>query len=100
MIRTFFHARVGKDNAKVHNGKNGVFLSVDVATDIYTGGRDVPMWVRLKTNKPNLVNLAQFLKKGKLIEVTGVLTFPETWTDKNGNIKSIIIIIADSIELL
>lgn len=100
MIRTFFNARVGKDGAKIHNGKNGQFMTVDIATDIYSQGKNIPMWIRLKTNKPNLTKLAQYLTKGKRIEVTGVLTFPEKWTDKEDNIRTVTVIIPDSIDFI
>ena len=38
MMYIHFIGRIGKDGAKVINGSNGQFLSVDMATDIYTKG--------------------------------------------------------------
>lgn len=100
MIRTFFNARVGKNGAQIINGPNGPFLSVDVATDFFSGGSNHPMWVRLKSSKPNLIKLSPFLKKGKLIEISGVLSYPECWLDNSNTIHSMHIIIPDSITFI
>lgn len=38
-MNSHFIGRIGKDGAKVIEGKNGKFLSMDVATDYYSRGK-------------------------------------------------------------
>lgn len=100
MIRAFFIGRVGKDGAKVIEGANGNFMSVDVATDIYSKGQNKPMWIRLRSSRPNHIKLAQYLTKGKLIEVLGSQVEPNVWIDKDGNPRSQVVIVVDNINFI
>ena len=72
MINSYFIGRIGKDGAKVIEGKNGNFMTMDVATDIYSQGENKAMWVRVRSNMPaHMGKLVQHLTKGKMIEVAG-----------------------------
>ena len=50
MIYTHFIGRVGKD-AKIINGKNGDFLSMDVAVSDYFKGQETTTWIRVRSNR-------------------------------------------------
>lgn len=50
MIYTHFIGRVGKD-AKIINGKNGDFLSMDVTVSDYFKGQETTTWIRVRSNK-------------------------------------------------
>ena len=76
MIHTHVIGRVGKD-AEVRKGKKGDFMSMDIAVDNFVKGEQATTWVRVRSNRANHINLAQYLKKGKLLLVEGVLGGPE-----------------------
>lgn len=81
MIYTHFIGRVGKD-AKIINGKNGDFLSMDVAVSDYFKGQETTTWIRVRSNRH--ANLQKWLTKGKMLLVEGVLAQPAIWVDKEG----------------
>ena len=60
-------------------------------------GEQATTWVRVRSNSANHINLAQYLKKGKLLLVEGVLGEPEIWEDKQHVQLSIV---ADSITFI
>ena len=84
MIYSHFIGRVGAKDAQVINGHNGSFMAVDVAVDTYSKGVEKTMWIRVRSNRPNLVSLAKYLTRGKLLLIEGALGEPTVWTDKNG----------------
>ncbi len=100
MVRSYFIGRIGRDGAKIIEGSKGNFMTMDVATDIYSQGENKPMWVRVRSNKPNHLNLAQYLTKGKLIEVVGSELEPNTWNDKDGKARAQATYIADVINFV
>lgn len=81
MIYTHFIGRVGKD-AKIINGKNGDFLSMDVTVSDYFKGQETTTWIRVRSNRH--ANLQKWLTKGKMLLVEGVLAQPAIWVDKEG----------------
>ena len=97
---THFIGRIGKDGAKVIEGKNGSFMTVDVATDAYIKGENKTMWVRVRSGKSNHVKLAQYLTKGKLILVEGSQTEPDTWVGSDGQPHAQVVIVADAINFI
>jgi len=82
MIYSHFIGRVGAKDAQVINGHNGSFMAVDVAVDTYSKGVEKTMWIRVRSNRPNLVSLAKYLTRGKLLLIEGALGEPTVWTDK------------------
>lgn len=101
MLYSNFVGRIGKDGARVIDGKNGKFLTMDVATDYYSGGENKTMWIRVKTNKERYVEkMAQFLTKGKMIIVEGQQMMPNTWIGKDGEVHSQVSIVADFIDFI
>jgi single-strand DNA-binding protein len=81
MIYTHFIGHVGKD-AKIINGKNGDFLSMDVVVSDYFKGQETTTWIRVRSNRH--ANLQKWLTKGKMLLVEGVLAQPAIWVDKEG----------------
>lgn len=100
MLYCNFVGRIGKDGAKIVEGKKGSFISMDVATDTYVKGENKPMWIRVRSSKPGHQKLAEFLTKGRLILVQGSQQEDNVWTGKDGNIHTQHVIIADSIDFI
>ena len=98
MITTIFTARIGKD-ARVIESKNGQFMSMDVVVIDRINGGEKTTWVRVTSNKPNHVNLTQYLTKGKVIFITGNVS-SRSWNDKDGNAQSQLKVSASKIDFL
>lgn len=100
-MNSHFIGRIGKDGAKVIEGKNGKFLSMDVATDYYSRGENRTLWIRVRSNIPRYVEkLAPHLTKGSLITVEGQQLEPSTWIGKDGEAHSQIVIVANFIDFV
>ena len=99
MINCYVIGRVGKD-AEVKNGKNGDFMTMDIAVDNYAKGEQKTTWVRVKSSRSNHINLSKHLKKGRVLLVQGTMPEPTVWKDKDGNDRVQLSIIADSIEFV
>lgn len=97
---THFIGRIGRDGAKVVNGKKGKFLSMDVATDAFSWGENKTLWIRIRSNRENHVKLAEYLTKGRLLLIEGSLQEPTIWTDKNGTAHAQLSLVADSINFV
>ena len=101
MIKSTFIGRIGKDGARVIEGSNGNFLTMDVATDIRVSGETKPMWGRVRSNNPkHMGKLVEYLTKGKLIEISGIQTEPSVWMGKDGQPHAQVVIIANTIEFV
>ena len=98
MITTIFTARIGAD-ARAIEGKNGKFMSMDVVVNDKINGEEKATWVRVTSNKPNHVNLAQFLTKGKVVTITGNVS-SRAWNDKEGKAQSQLKVTADRIDFI
>lgn len=102
MIKVTFIGRIGKD-AVVLEGKNGKnFLSMDVATDMRSGGENKPVWIRVNSSQQqHMGKLVDYLTKGKPIEITGVLAKPSAWiSKKSGEPMAQDVVWADKIEFI
>ena len=91
--------RIGKD-AQVIEGKNGKFLSMDIAVDDFNKGENITTWVRIRSSKNNHVKLAKYLTKGRIILVEGTLAQPQIWIDKNNIQRVQLSITADSVQFV
>ena len=91
--------RIGKD-AQVIEGKNGKFLSMDIAVDDFNKGENITTWVRIRSSKNNHVKLAKYLTKGRIILVEGTLAQPQIWIDKNNVQRVQLSITADSVQFV
>ncbi len=95
MIYIHTIGRIGKDS-RVITGTHGTFMTVDIAVDDYSKGKNITTWVRVKSSKENHIRLAEYLTKGSMVLVEGTLT-SSIWTDRNGESHIQHSIIADSI---
>ena len=91
--------RIGKD-AQVIEGKNGKFLSMDIAVDDFNKGENITTWVRIRSSKNNHIKLAKYLTKGRIILVEGTLAQPQIWIDKNNVQRVQLSITADSVQFV
>lgn len=91
--------RIGKD-AQVIEGKNGKFLSLDIAVDDFNKGENITTWVRIRSSKNNHIKLAKYLTKGRIILVEGTLAQPQIWIDKNNVQRVQLSITADSVQFV
>ena len=91
--------RIGKD-AQVIEGKNGKFLSMDIAVDDFNKGENITTWVRIRSSKNNHVKLAKYLTKGRIILVEGTLAQPQIWIDKNNVQRVQLSITAGSVQFV
>jgi single-stranded DNA-binding protein len=75
--------RLGNDS-EVIDGKNGKFLSFSLATDDFKGGEKTTSWFRVAFNGERAIKMAEWLKKGRLVNVCGTETL-SLYTDKSGS---------------
>ena len=83
MLYSHFVGRIGKDGAKVINGKWGDFMSMDVVTDFYSKGENKTQWIRVRSKRANHIKLAQYLTQGRMILVQGTQLEDSSWTGKD-----------------
>ena len=100
MLYSHFVGRIGKDGAKVINGKWGDFMSMDVATGFYSKGENKTQWIRVRSKRANHIKLAQYLTQGRMILVQGTQLEDSSWTGKDNQPHSQHVIIADSIDFV
>ena len=79
-----FIGRVGKD-AEVVKGVNGTeFVSMDLAENYYSKGETLTRGYKVYASFPRALKLAQYWKKGRLLEVVGELVKHNIYEDKDG----------------
>lgn len=74
--------RLGKD-ATVIESNGSRFMSMTVATDEYNGKDNETIWYNVTYSGNGMDRLAEFLKKGRLIFITGALK-PRKYADREG----------------
>lgn len=74
--------RLGNDS-EVKTGKNGQFVTFSLATDEFKGGKNETAWLNVAYYDEKGLKMAQYLKKGSMINVTGVETVG-IFTNRNG----------------
>ena len=83
MLKVSFIGRLGAD-AEVKTSQSGnQFLTMNVAVDNYHKGERNTIWVRVATLGDRNVKMKDYLTKGKLVDVNGVLQV-STYVNKNG----------------
>ena len=98
MVNLNVIGRLGADAEKI-NGKNGQFLSFRLATDDRANGEKITTWFRVTFNGDRSGKLAEYLTKGKLINVIGTETV-SLYTAKDGSKQISRDINASSIEFV
>ena len=84
MINVIFNGRLGAD-AEIRQRRDGSqFIAFNVAVNEYRGKNEkTTAWMRVTSNN---INMAQHLKKGSFVTVSGVETI-NTFTNKNGEVQ-------------
>ena len=82
MIYSNFTGRVAK-KAKLIDGVNGQFLSMDLAVNDYSKGEEVTQWVRVQSSDPAHLKLAEFFTKGRILTIQGISKIDQ-WEGKDG----------------
>ena len=90
--------RLGAD-AEVRESKNGKFVTFRVATDEFKNNTNETVWLSVSDFTSRTLKLAEYLKKGKLIDLSGVETC-RIYNDKNGQPQIARDIIADRVEFV
>ena len=98
MVNVHIIGRLGADSELV-NGKNGQFLSFRLATDDRKHVEKTTSWFRVNLNGERAPKLLEYLKKGKLISVTGTETV-STYQAKDGSTQISRDINASNIEFI
>lgn len=98
MIYTHTIGRIGKD-CRTIKGCHGTFMTVNIAVNDYAKGEKITTWVKVTSSKENHIRLAEYLTKGRLILVEGILS-SSIWTGKNGESHVQLSIAADSIDFV
>ena len=70
MIYSNFTGRVAK-KAKVIDGVNGQFLSMDMAVNDYSKGEETTQWVRVQSSDPAHLKLVEYFTKGRILTIQG-----------------------------
>lgn len=89
-----FDGRIGR--IEIVESQKGNFLSMSVATDIYSQGEVKTMWIRVRSNLEKHMKWAEKAKKGSLIHVEGTQVEPNVW-EKDGTAHAQIVILANVI---
>ena len=82
MIFSNFTGRVAK-KAKLIDGVNGQFLSMDMAVNDYSKGEEVTQWVRVQSSDPAHLKLAEYFTKGRILTIQGNVKIDQ-WEGKDG----------------
>ena len=98
MIYSNFTGRVAKD-AKVVDGVNGQFLSMDLAVNDFSKGEEVTQWVRVQTSDPAHIKLVQYFTKGKILTIHGNIKIDQ-WEGNDGTPRAQLRVHAKNIDFL
>ncbi|OYP54409.1 single-stranded DNA-binding protein [Segatella bryantii] len=82
MIYSNFTSRVAK-KAKLIDGVNGQFLSMDLAVNDFSKGEEVTQWVRVQSSDPAHLKLAEYFTKGRILTIQGNVKIDQ-WEGKDG----------------
>ena len=83
MIYSNFTRRIAK-KAKLIDGVNGQFLSMDLAVNDYSKGEEVTQWVRVQSSDPAHLKLAEYFTKGRILTIQGNVKIDQ-WEGKDGS---------------
>ena len=98
MIYSNFTGRVAK-KAKLIDGLNGQFLSMDMAVNDYSKGEEVTQWVRVQSSDPAHLKLAEFFTKGRILTIQGISKIDQ-WEGKDGTAHAQLRVHAKTIDFL
>lgn len=99
MIHINFIGRLGAD-AELKTLPNGSsLLSMNVATDEFSHGQKVTVWLRVVTANERMFKLKDYLTKGKMLNINGIETV-SVYQTKNGTYAASREVTADRIEFV
>lgn len=91
--------RLGRD-AQIYEAANGTqFIAFTIAVNTRNQGNETTYWIDVRSFNKNHLKLAQYLKKGKIVQVGGNFNCG-TATDKLGIVRVNYNIVADYIEFV
>ena len=83
MIYSNFTGRVAKQ-AKVIDGVNGQFLSMDMAVNDYSKGEETTQWVRVQSSDPAHLKLVEYAEQRPGTSEAGGVFYQGTHPDHSG----------------
>ena len=98
MIYSNFTGRVAK-KAKVIDGVNGQFLSMDMAVNDYSKGEETTQWVRVQSSDPAHLKLVEYFTKGRILTIQGNVKIDQ-WEGKDGTPHAQLRVHAKNIDFL
>jgi len=98
MVNVNVIGRLGID-AEILDGKRGKFVSFRLAVPDFKDGEKTTTWMRVNYDGDRAIKLAEYLKKGKMVNVQGS-EFVSTYTDKTGAVQISRDITAHNIEFV
>ena len=99
MLNINFYGNLGADS-ELRNGKNGKqFLTFRVASNERVGGQEVTTWLNVVWSSESAPKMQEYLKKGKLVEVHGVLR-TSTYKTKAGDSATSLDVFADRVNFI
>jgi single-stranded DNA-binding protein len=98
MVNVNVIGRLGID-AEILDGKRGKFVSFRLAVPDFKDGEKTTTWMRVNYDGDRAIKLAEYLKKGKMVNVQGS-EFVSTYTDKAGAVQISRDITAHNIEFV
>ena len=98
MVNVNIIGRLGAD-AELVNGKNGQFISFRMAVDDRKNNEKVTTWFKVNFYSDRSTKLAEYLTKGRLINVVGTETVG-TYSAKDGSTQISRDIVASNIEFI
>lgn len=94
-----FIGRCGKD-AKVLQGINGEFVTLDIAENYYSKGETKTRWIRVRCGTPRAVKMAKYWTKGRQLEIVGELVDVNIYEDSQGKPQYQMVVNAFRIEFV
>ena len=91
-------ARAAK-KAKLIDGVNGQFLSMDMAVNDYSKGEETTQWVRVRSSDPAHLKLVEYFTKGRILTIHGI-TKIDQWEGKDGTSHAQLRVHAKTIDFL
>ena len=82
IVKRNFTGRVAK-KAKLIDGVNGQFLSMDMAVNDYSKGEETTQWVRVQSSDPAHLKLVEYFTKGRILTIQGNVKIDQ-WEGKDG----------------
>ena len=98
MIYSNFTGRVAK-KARVIDGVNGQFLSMDMAVNDYSKGEETTQWVRVQSSDPAHLKLVEYFTKGRILTIHGNIKIDQ-WEGKDGTPHAQLRVHAKNIDFL